>query len=65
VYDHTSVLRMIEWRWGLSPLTVRDGQANNFADELDFSNPILDAPTYNVPPGPFGTPCDATASRSR
>jgi phospholipase C len=65
VYDHTSVLRLIEWRWGLSPLTVRDEQANNFADELDFSNPILDAPSYNVPPGPFGTPCDATASRSR
>ena len=22
--DHTSVLKMIEWRWGLAPLTVRD-----------------------------------------
>src|SRR5256885_5485664 len=37
VYDHTSVLRMIEWRWGLDPLTVRDATANNLADELDFT----------------------------
>jgi phospholipase C len=64
VYDHTSVLRMIEWRWGLAPLSVRDAQANNFAQELDFAHPILDAPSYDVPPGPFGTPCDATAGRS-
>ena len=33
-FDHTSVLRMIEWRWGLAPLTVRDETANNLADEL-------------------------------
>jgi phospholipase C len=25
-YDHTSVLKMIEWRWGLAPLTARDVQ---------------------------------------
>ena len=36
VLDHTSVLRMIEWRWGLEPLTVRDATANNLADVLDF-----------------------------
>src|SRR5262249_14616110 len=23
VFEHTSVLRMIEWRWGLTPLTGR------------------------------------------
>jgi len=26
-YDHTSILRMIEQRWSLPPLTVRDGTA--------------------------------------
>ncbi|HEV8304419.1 MAG TPA: alkaline phosphatase family protein [Gemmatimonadales bacterium] len=49
-YDHTSVLRMIEWRWGLAPLTVRDATANNLADELDFT--LVDttpAPVYSVP----------------
>ena len=27
VFDHTSILKMIEWRWGLQPLTVRDAAA--------------------------------------
>ena len=49
-YDHTSVLRMIEWRWGLDPLTVRDATANNLAVELDFTqvNPAP-PPVYSVP----------------
>jgi phospholipase C len=29
VFDHTSVLRLIEWRWNLAPLTVRDATANS------------------------------------
>ena len=40
VLDHTSILRMIEWRWGLEPLTVRDATANNLADVLDFRAPV-------------------------
>jgi phospholipase C len=48
-YDHTSVLRTIEWRWGLEPLTVRDATARNLARELDFAHPRLDAPAYSVP----------------
>ncbi|HYR95592.1 MAG TPA: alkaline phosphatase family protein [Candidatus Binatus sp.] len=57
VFDHTSLLRMIEWRWGLAPLTVRDATANNLALLLDFTRPRLRAPAYVVPPGPFGAPC--------
>ena len=49
VYDHTSILRLIEWRWGLLPLSVRDATANNLAMELDFTTPTLDAPVYPVP----------------
>lgn len=56
-FDHTSILKMIEWRFGLPPLTVRDQTANNLADVLDFSSPDVSAPTFNVPTGPFGTPC--------
>src|SRR6266700_2636734 len=56
VYDHTSILRLIEWRWNLEPLTVRDATANNPADELDFKNPQLLAPAYAVPPV-VGLPC--------
>lgn len=49
-YDHTSVLKMIEWRWGLRPLTPRDRYARNMAESLDFERgPDLTAPTYDVP----------------
>jgi phospholipase C len=61
VYDHTSVLRMIESRWSLPPLTVRDQNANNLADALDFSTTNLRAGRYPVPPGPFGAPCGTPA----
>jgi phospholipase C len=49
VYDHTSVLKMIEWRWGLPPLSVRDAAANNLAEALDFSRVRHDIPDYAVP----------------
>src|SRR5581483_8918474 len=38
-FEHCSVLRMIEWRWGLEPLTTRDASARNLAEVLDFSDP--------------------------
>ena len=57
LYDHTSVLKMIEWRWNLRALTVRDANANNLAEVLDFAHPNLNAPQFNVPAGPFGAPC--------
>jgi phospholipase C len=57
-FDHTSVLRMIEWRFGLPPLTFRDANANNLAEALDFASPPnLTPPAFSVPPGPFGLPC--------
>ena len=56
-FDHTSILKMIEWRFGLSPLTVRDQTAGNLADVLDFSTPNLAAPAFNVPTGPFNPAC--------
>ena len=49
VYDHTSVLRMIEWRWSLPPLSVRDAAANNLAEALDFKLDRHTAPAYTVP----------------
>jgi len=60
LFDHTSVLRFIEWRWGLEPLTVRDAAANNLADVLNFSRRKRRAPQYAVPPGPFGAPCPSS-----
>jgi phospholipase C len=56
-YDHTSILKMIEWRFGLSPLSVRDQTANNLAEVLDFSAPNVTAPVFTVPAGPFNPAC--------
>src|SRR5204863_3377275 len=35
-YDTTSILKLIESRWGLSPLTSRDAAANNMLNAFDF-----------------------------
>jgi len=57
LYDHTSILKLIEWRFGLKPLTVRDAEARNLAEVLDFrSAPNLAAPQWNVPPA-LPAPC--------
>ena len=62
VFDHTSILRMIEWRWNLAALTVRDETANNLASALDFRAPSLKAKQFAVPPGPFGALCSLASS---
>jgi phospholipase C len=56
-FDHTSVLKLIEWRWGLPPLSVRDASANNLALALNFGQTNINAPQYAVPAGPFGGAC--------
>jgi len=55
-FDHTSVLKMIEWRFGLQPLTVRDQTANNLADVLDFAHPNVSFNVYPVPAA-VSAPC--------
>ena len=52
---------MIESRWDLKPLTVRDKSANDLGAVLDFSKPDLRAPSYPVLAGPFGGACGAGA----
>ena len=41
LFDHTSPLKLIEWRWNLEPLTARDGspQIGNLATEMNFATP--------------------------
>jgi acid phosphatase len=36
-YETTSILKLIEARWGLPPLTSRDAAANNLLNSFDFS----------------------------
>jgi phospholipase C len=65
VYDHTSVLKAIEWRWGLTPLTRRDAAARNIAEVLDFGGAPRSAPRkYTVRPAPPGRPCQVAAAES-
>ena len=49
LYDHTSVLKFIEWQYGLPPLTKRDAsdEIGNLASKLDFSN--LDPTVPSLP----------------
>ena len=55
--DHTSILRMIEWRWSLPPLTVRDASATNLAELLDFRVAKPRRPRYDVPDLRVPTAC--------
>jgi len=60
VFDHTSVLKLIEWRWGLAPLTARDASndVQNLAYALNFEHPINAVPTLPQPVAPIlGAPC--------
>jgi phospholipase C len=41
VYDHTSILRFIETRFGLPALTDRDANADPLLDLFDFSQARL------------------------
>jgi phospholipase C len=62
VFDHTSVLKLIEWRWGLPPLTPRDASTdvNNLAYALNFNNPQTSVPVLPKPYTSFiATPCFA------
>ena len=58
VYDHTSVLKAIEWRFGLAPLTTRDAHARNLAEVLDFTRSAdATAPQWSVPLDVGAPPC--------
>jgi phospholipase C len=55
VYDHTSILRFIETRFGLPALTRRDALANPMLDMFDFSHVSHPAPVLaDAPIDPAG-----------
>jgi phospholipase C len=59
LYDHTSVLKLIEWRYNLTSLTSRDASAEigNLASALDLSKPNYSVPPLPVVDAPIPTPC--------
>jgi phospholipase C len=59
LYDHTSVLKLIEWRWGLAPLTARDAsnEVANLAYALNFTTQDSSLPALPVIGEPPFEPC--------
>jgi len=51
-YEHCSILKMIEWRWNLQPLTLRDASAKNLADALGCRSrrDAVTLPAFTAPP---------------
>jgi phospholipase C len=69
-FDHTSILKLIEWRFGLDPLTARDAarDVENLAQALKFKHPDATVPNLPAPDPPPPAPCVSTpaaASRTR
>lgn len=58
VHDHTSILKFIETRYGLPPLTARDASANPMLELFNFNSPAFDVPPSFA--APSVTPCDTT-----
>jgi phospholipase C len=53
-------LKLIEWRWGLAPLTPRDASndVQNLAYALNFSEPDPSVPSLPEPQAPLiAAPC--------
>ena len=57
VLDHTSVLKLVQEKWNLPPLTARDAAARAPLDALDLSGPpaFLDPPDLPAPSLRWGT----------
>jgi phospholipase C len=63
-FDHTSILKLIEWRWNLSPLTARDGSddVGNLTSVLRFDAPDPGVPFLPEPSPPWPRACVAGVS---
>lgn len=64
VFDHTSALKLIEWRWNLRPLTARDASNDvaNLLDTIDFASFDPTVPVLPMPAEPVITECEPPAA---
>jgi phospholipase C len=62
--DHTSILKTVETRWGLTALTARDAAAPDVGDALTLSQPRTDDPLagVSVPTSKSANPVAGTPS---
>jgi len=56
-YGHESILKFIEYRWGLTPLVTRDRMANNIGLSFDWDNPRFEPPDLPHPHHIVSMPC--------
>ena len=61
VHDHTSILKLIETKWNLPPLTRRDAAADNLLDAIDLAGPPQFVPPPSLPAPAIRRPPDATS----
>ncbi len=65
-YAFESILKMIEYRFGLRPLTRRDRYAANIARSFDWrGKPRLEVPELPDPPAVVSAPCAASSIGAR
>ena len=60
-YEHCSILRMIEWRWNLAPLTLRDW----YGEELCRGAGFHATPRRDQPSGLRSAACQSLLDRRR
>jgi phospholipase C len=67
VFDHTSILKLIEWRWRLEPLTARDASTDvgNLKAALDFEHPDRRVPDLPNPSAPPANQCPQNSASAR
>jgi phospholipase C len=67
VYDHTAILKLIEWRWGLSPLTLRDASPaiGNPVTNFNFASRDAGVPSLPKPGTVPALPCVLQGLASR
>ncbi len=58
-FDHSSILRFVEARFGLPAMTRRDANATPVTDLFDFSHPTFMTPPTTIPRAPGLSPTDS------
>jgi phospholipase C len=65
VFDHTSILKLLETKWNLPALTYRDANALDMTDFFDFGAnepPFADPPVLPQPLNPFVGPLPSSSA---
>ncbi len=65
VFDHTSILKLVETKWNLPALTFRDANAHNMLDFFDLRAerpPFAEPPDLKPPKNPFSSPAALPAN---